>query len=238
MAQERKRLTWKFYICFLLWTSAICCFGYFLLWDEIKKIQDLIPESNRNGKDNCYDNPLLSVQIWTRECHFYPFYTMQSVVEYFYCLETDEALDAIRMFYITYNIGGIVLLMGFIAFVLVISRYPWKYAIEVVALPTIFGIGEGVFISVLAGNFKDSDVGGLSEVNCELCSSVGVIFWVLLSFILIICIYGVTRQCCCCSRDRQKGIYSKTVRDKGSGIFLSEREKGSGEKKNVKNDLF
>jgi len=231
MARQGKRLTWKFYTCFLLWTAALGGLGYFILWDEIENIRDLIPESNREGKDNCYDNPLLSVQIWTRESHFYPFYKMQDVVEYFDCLETDEALDAIRKFYITYYIIALFLLMGIISFILVVSRYPWKYAIELVILPLIFGIGEGVFIFILAGNFKNNGVGGLSEIYCQLCSSVGLIFWVLFAFILIICIYGLSKQCCHCSRDRQRGQKIKTLRDKDSNMFSSETEMEPGRAK-------
>jgi len=71
------------------------------MWYGIKHIQDSVPEDNRVGKDNCYDNPLLSMQIWTKESHFYPFYKMQDVVAYFSCLETEEALDEVRMFYTT-----------------------------------------------------------------------------------------------------------------------------------------
>jgi len=231
MAGQRKRLTWKFYACFLLWTAALGGLGYFFLWDEIKSIQDLIPEDNREGKDNCYDNPLLSVQIWTREGHFYPFYKMQDVVEYFDCLNTDNALDAIRTFYITYYIGGLFLVMGFFSFLLRICKYPWKYAIELVVLPMIFGIGEGVFIFFLAGNFKNDGIGGLSEIYCQLCSSVGLIFWVLLAFIVLVCMFGLTKQCCICSKDRQKGTNVKTLRDKDSSMFLSETEMEPGRAK-------
>ena len=99
-------LTWKFWTCFLLWTAALGGVGYFILWEEIKNIQDSVPEDNREGKDKCYDNPLLSMQIWTKDSHFDPFYKMQDVVAYFDCLQTDDALDKVRMFYITYNIGG------------------------------------------------------------------------------------------------------------------------------------
>jgi len=233
MAGEGKRLTWKFYLCFFVWTAALGCGGYFLLWDEIKKIQDLIPESNREGKDNCYENPLLSVQIWTRENHFYPFYKMQDVVQYFDCLGNDEALDVLRNFYIIYYTVAIVLLMGFFSFILVLSKYPWKYAVELVILPMIFGIGEGVFIFFLAGNYKNDGVGGLSEIYCQLCSSVGLIFWVLLAFILIISICGLSKQCChrFCSRDRQGGEKIKTLRANGSNIFSSETEMEPGRAK-------
>jgi len=239
MAEERKRLTWKYYYCFLLWTCALGGYGYYLLWDEINYIRDLIPENNRDRKESCYSNPLLSVQIWTRDSHFHPFYTMQDVVYYFNCLDTDEALDAIRMFYVTYNIGGLVLIMGFIVFLLVISRYSLWYAIEVAAFPTIFGIAEGVFIFVLAGNFKKSNVGGLSEMHCQLCSSLGLIFWVLFVFVLVICIYGLTMECRRCCRDRQNGIKIKTLRDRdSSSIFLSDRGRGSDGTKKVKTDVF
>jgi len=223
-------LTWKFFACFLLWTAALGSLGYFLLWNEIKNIQDLIPESNREGKDNCYDNPLLTLQIWTRESHFYPFYKMQDVVEYFDCLGTD-ALDSVRMFYITYNIGGLFLQMGFFSFILVICRYPWRYAIELVLIPLIFGVGEGGFIYFLASTFKNDGVGGLSEIYCQLCSSVGLIFWVLLAFILMICIFGLAKQCCRCNRDRQKGTNVKTLREKDSSMFVSETEMEPGRAK-------
>jgi len=225
-------LTWKFWTCFLLWTAALGCVGYFILWEEIKNIQDSVPEDNREGKDNCYDNPLLSMQIWTKDSHFDPFYEMQDVVAYFDCLQTDDALDKVRMFYITYNIGGLALLMGFIAFILVITKYPWKYAIELVFLPLIFGIGEGVFIYVLAGNFKNNGIGGLSEIFCQLCSSVGIIFWVLLAFILLIAIYGLCKRCYRCNTDRQRGMNVKTLRDKDSSIFrISETELEPGKAK-------
>jgi len=230
MRREGHRLTCKFYTAFLLWTAAIVGVGYFIYWKEIEKIRDLIPEENREGTNNCYDNPLLNVQIWTKESHFYPFYKMQDVVEYFDCLEDEEAIDEVRFYYISSNIGALVLIMGFISFVLVITRYPWRYAIELVILPLMFGIGEGIFIYFLAGKYEDEGVGGLSEIHCQLCSSVGLIFWVLFTFILLICIYGLVKVCCKCSKDRQKGRNIGTIREKNSqrGFRSSESEMQPG----------
>lgn len=205
--------TWKFYTLFLLYTLAVVAAAYIVLWDEIEKIRELIPEDNRDGTDNCYDNPLLNVQIWTKEGHFYPFYKMQDVVEYFDCLETEEALDEVRLFYISYNIGAIAAVMGFVAFVLVISGYPFKYALELVFLPLLLGSGEGVFIWYLVGNFLDDGIGGLTDIYCQLCSSIGLIFWVFFAFILLLCIYGLFKECCKCSKDRQQGKNIGTIRD-------------------------
>jgi len=124
------------------------------------------------------------------------------------------------------------LLMGFIAFVLVIAKYGWRYAFELVVLPLFFGIGEGVFIFVLAGNFKNSGIGGLSEIHCQLCGIVGLIFWILFAFVLIIGIYGLIRKYCKCTKDKQRGMQIKTLRDQDSSLFrISETElaeQGSG----------
>jgi len=201
------------YTLFLLYIVAVAAAVYFVLWDEIEKIRELVPEDNREGKDNCYDNPLLNIQIWTREGHFYPFYKMQDVVAYFDCLETEDALDEVRFFYITYNVGSIAAVMGFVAFLLVIVGYPVKYALELVCFPLLVESGEGVFIYYLAGKFQEDGIGGLTEVYCQLCSSIGLIFWVFLAFIMLLFTYSLFKECCRCSKDRQQGKNIGTIRD-------------------------
>jgi len=210
MAKQKR--TWKFYTLFLLYTAGIGAAGYFVLWDEIEKIRDLIPEDNRIAKDNCYDNPLLNLQIWTREGHFHPYYKMQEVVEYFDCLQ-EEALKEVQFFYISYNIGGITAAMGFVAFVLAMTGYAAKYACEFVFIPWLCGCGEGVFIWYLAGIFLDEGIGGLTDIYCQLCSCVGLIFWGLFALIVLVCIHGLVKMCCTCSKDRQQGKRVASIRD-------------------------
>jgi len=205
--------TWKFYTLFLLYLLGIAAAGYFVLWDEIEKIRELIPEAKRVGKDNCYDNPFLNVQIWTKEGHFHPFYQMQEVVEYFDCLQTKEALEEVRFFYISYNIGCVAAAMGVVVFLLAMSGNRVKWGIELIILPLLVGSGEGVFIYYLAGQFIEDGIGGLTEIYCQLCSSVGLIFWALFAICLLICIYGILKCCCTCSKDRQKGRNVGTIRD-------------------------
>jgi len=205
--------TWKFYTLFLLYIIAVGVTGYIFLWDEIEKIRELIPEDNRNGKDNCYNNPLLNVQIWTKESHFHPFYQMQEVVAYFDCLQTEEALDEVRFFYISYNVGAVAAVTGIIGFFLAAVDYAAKYAIEVSFIPFLFGSGEGAFIYFLAGKFLDDGVGGLTDIYCQICSCLGIVFWSLYAFILLICFHGFFKKCCRCSKDRQKGRNVGTCRD-------------------------
>jgi len=205
--------TWKFFTLFLLYLLGIAAAVYFVLWDEIEKIRELIPEEKRVGKDNCYDNPFLNVQIWTKEGHFHPFYQMREVAEYFDCLQTKEALEEVRFFYISYNIGCVTAAMGVVVFLLVLAGYPVKWGIELILLPLLVGCGEGLFIYYLAGLFIEDGIGGLTEVYCQLCSAVGLIFWALFAICLLLCIYGILKCCCTCSKDRQQGKNVGTIRD-------------------------
>jgi len=208
-----KGMSYMFWTAFLLWTAGIGAAGWLVLWDEIENIREMIPDDNRDGTDNCYDNPLLNMQIWTKEGHFYPSYKMQDVVAYFECLETEEALDEIQFFYISYNPGGLAAFMGFLAFIVRWIGYRWKAAIELVFLPLIFGIGEGAFIYFLAGLYQEDGIGGLTDIYCQLCSSLGMIWWALLAFLLLMTIYGFCKKCCKSSKDRQRGKNVGTCRD-------------------------
>jgi len=210
---KRTKRTWKFYSSFLVYIVGIAAASYIVLWDEIEKIRGMIPAENREGKDNCYDNPLLNVQIWTKEGHFHPFYQMQEVVEYFDCLHTQDAIKEVRFFYISYNIGGVAAAMGFIMFLVAMGGYSFLMAIELIIFPLFFGSGEGIFIYYLAGLFLEEGIGGLSEVYCQLCGSIGLVFWALSATILLLCIYGIMKQCCTCSNDRQQGQNVGTIRD-------------------------
>jgi len=237
----------SFWIIFTFWTTALVTFAYFVLWAEIEKIRNLVPAANRDDTDSCYNNPLLNMQIWTKKDHFYPMYKMQDVVAYFSCLETEEALNKAKIFYISYYIVGLALVMSFFVFPLAITGFSLKYGLQLVVLPFLFGAGESVFIFYLLGCYKKDGVDGLNETLCQLSSCVGVIFWVLFGFVIVLVIYGFLKKCgelcSICSSDRQRGVHMVTVREdmgddfKGSTYEMMGKRK-EGEFERAKTGLF
>jgi len=212
--QPPRRGRWRFWTAFALFTIALAIFGYFVVWAEIDRIRELIPVENRDDTDNCYKNPLLNLQIWTKKGHFHPLYEMQEVVDYATCLETSEALHEAQIFYVSYYFIGLALVMIFIVFLLVITGTRWKTGLLIVAVPILFGAGEAAFIFYLLGCYISDDIGGLDEILCQICGAVGLIFWVLFGFVLLYLIFSYIEKCGkLCSNDRQKGVFALSVRD-------------------------
>lgn len=212
--QQAKPCRWQFWTAFTLLVIALVICGYFVVWAEIDRIRDLIPVENRDDTDSCYNNPLINFQIWTKEGHFHPLYKMQDIVEYALCLETAEAIDKAQMFYISYYMGALALVMIMFVFLYEITGMNWKVGLQLVAFPFLFGAGECVLIFYLLGCYKNDGIGGLDETLCQLCGCLGLIFWVLFAFILLFLIGSCLKNCGkLCSNDRQKGLHMATVRD-------------------------
>merc|ERR1719397_570618 len=110
---------------------------------------------------------------------------MQDIVEYALCLETAEAIDKAQMFYISYYMGALALVMIMFVFLYEITGMNWKFGLQLIAFPSLSGAGECVLIFYLLGCYKNDGVGGLDETLCQLCGCLGLIFWVLLAFILL-----------------------------------------------------
>jgi len=231
--QQSRRLNLKFWIFFLLWTSALVLLGYLVIWAEIEKIRALVPEANRDDTDSCYNNPLLNMQIWTKESHFYPMYKMQDVAAYARCLETEDALNMAQIFYVSYYIVSLTLVMGFFVFLFEITGFGLKYGFQLVLLPILFGTGESVFIFYLLESYERDGIGGLDETLCQLCSCVGLIFWVLFAFVVLLVIIGfLSMSLVLCSGDQQQGVTMVTVRDQDKNdIFNGSTYEMMGQKK-------
>jgi len=209
-----KPCRWGFWTAFTLLVLTFVIGGYFVIWAEIDRIRDLIPVENRDGSDSCYTDPLLNFQIWTKEGNFQAIYTMQEVVEYAICLETTEAIDRAQIFYVSYYIIGLAILMIIIVFLYEMAGMQYKSGLQLVLFPFLFGIGEGVTIFYLLGCYKNDGIGGLDETLCQLCGCMGLIFWVLFAFIILFLIFLCLKNCRkLCSNDRQKGMHMATVRD-------------------------
>jgi len=191
---------------------VIC--GYFVIWAEIQDIRDLIPVKNRAKPDSCYNHPLLNLQIWTKEGHFHPLYKMEDVVIYAVCLETAEAIHRAQIFYVSYYIVLLAFIMTIFVFMFEMTGMRWKSGLQIVFIPTIFGVGEAVLIFYLLEGYKNEDIGGLDETLCQLCGIVGIVFWLLFAFIILFLIGGFLGKCRkLCSNDRQRGVQMVTVRD-------------------------
>jgi len=194
--------------------SALVICGYFVIWAEIDHIRDFIPVENRDDPDGCYNNPLLNLQIWTKKGNFHPLYKMQDVVDYAMCLETTEAIDRAQIFYVSYYVIGLALVMIFIVFLFEIAGTNWKSALQLVLFPTIFGVGEAGLIFYLLGIYNDDGIGRLDETFCQLSGCVGLIFWVLFAVIILLLIGSSLKNCGkLCSNDRQRGVHMVTVRE-------------------------
>jgi len=110
--------------------------------------------------------------------------------------------------------------MGFIIFLLVIGRYTWEFAFELVVIPFVLGIIQGVLIFILAGKFKNDGIAGLSEILTQLSSCLGLVFWFTFALILIISIYSLQRQCCRWRKDRQRGQSMVNLKGCGSSAEM------------------
>jgi len=154
------------------------------------------------------------MQIWTKESHFYPMYKMKDVAAYAMCLKTEDALNTAQIFHVSYYIVSLILAMGFFVFLLEITGFGLKYGFQLVLLPTLFGIGESVFIFYLLGCYERDGISGLDETLCQLCSCAGLLFWVLFAFVILLVIIGfLSMSLVFCSSDRQRGVDMVTVRD-------------------------
>lgn len=199
----------SFLIAYFFWAGLVGAGAYFAWTIEIDgEIREKIPLNDQGQKQSCYDSPLLNYYIFTK---LDPFYKMQEMIEYWDCMGSD-LYDTIKMYYISWNIGWQVLVHGFLAFTLRLAQYPWRYAIELVTFPFLFAVGEGIYIYVLTGRYQNDGVEAITDVHAQLCSSVGLIHWVLIAFTLLICIYGLTKACCRDCRDRQGDQNNITLR--------------------------
>jgi len=230
----------KLWLAFILYTGLLVNFGYFILWEEIKKIRSLIPEENRSG--SCYANPFLSLHIWSGD--FTPMYNMNEAVAWFDCLRDDEALKEVQMFYVSYYIGSLALLMIYVAFIQTLSGVYWKQGAVLAFIPFFFGSAESFFIFYLLNQWLDKGIDGISEIQVVISSCLGIMFWCLLAFAVIITFHGCLSvmgkmSCSCCTTDRQRGRKIGTIRDlESNNTLYTNSTYEMMETKNLRNTIF
>jgi len=235
---ERKSIK-KLWLAFILYTSLLVNFGYFIVWEEIKKIRTLIPEENVQAV--AMRTLFLSLHIWSGD--FNPLYNMNDAVAWFDCLRDDEALKEVQMFYVSYYIGSLALLMIYVAFIQTLLGAYWKSGAVLGFIPFFFGTAESFFIFYLLNQWLNEGLDGISEMQVMMCGCLGVMFWCLLAFALIItlvsCLSVLWKSCSCCTTDRQRGRKIVTIRElESNNTLYTKSTYEMMETKNLRNTIF